>query len=43
MNTLVRLGDGYQAGSGANYGPVSITPFVISLNLGPGEYMVTVN
>lgn len=43
VNTFVRLGDGFEAGSGALYGPVKIDPFVISLQLGEGEYMVTIN
>jgi hypothetical protein len=43
VNTFVRLGDGYETGSGALYGPVKIDPFVISLQLGEGEYMITIN
>ena len=36
VNTFVRLGNGYAAGSGALYDPVKIDPFVISLQLGEG-------
>jgi hypothetical protein len=43
INTFVRLGNGYAAGSGANYDPVAIDPFIVSLALGPNEYMVVVN
>ncbi len=43
INTFVRLGNGYEAGSGANYDPVKIDPFIVSLALGPDEYMVVVN
>lgn len=43
INTFVRLGNGYEAGSGANYDPVNIDPFIVSLALGPDEYMVVVN
>ena len=43
VNTFVRLGDGYEAGSGALYDPVKINPLVISLQLQPGEYMVIIN
>jgi len=43
INTFVRLGNGYAAGSSANYDPVNIQPFIVSLALGPDEYMVVVN
>ena len=43
INTFVRLGNGYEEGSGANYDPVDIEPFIVSLALGPDEYMVVVN
>ena len=43
INTFVRLGNGYEEGSGANYDPVDIDPFVVTLALGPDEYMVVVN
>lgn len=43
INTFVRLGNGYAEGSGANYDPVKIDPFIVSLALGPDEYMVVVN
>ena len=43
INTFVRLGNGYEEGSGANYDPVNIDPFVVTLALGPDEYMVVVN
>jgi hypothetical protein len=43
INTFVRLGNGFEAGSGANYDPVNIDPFIVSLELGPDEYMVVVN
>jgi hypothetical protein len=43
VNTFVRLGNGFAEGSGALYSPVSIDPFVISLQLGEGEFMVTIN
>ena len=35
INTFVRLGNGYEEGSGANYDPVNIDPFVVTLALGP--------
>ena len=43
INTFVRLGNGFEEGSGANYDPVNIDPFVVTLDLGPDEYMVVVN
>jgi hypothetical protein len=43
VNTFVRLGDGYQQGSGANYGPAKLNPFDLSFVLGSGEYEVTTN
>lgn len=43
INTFVRLGNGFEEGSGANYDPVNIDPFIVSLELGPDEYMVVVN
>jgi len=43
VNTFVRLGNGFAAGSGALYDPVKISPLVISLQLGEGEFMVTIN
>ena len=43
INTFVRLGNGFAEGSGANYDPVNIDPFVVSLALKPDEYMVVVN
>ena len=43
INTFVRLGNGFEEGSGANYDPVDIEPFIVSLALGPDEYMVVVN
>lgn len=43
INTFVRLGDGFDANSGANYNPVKIDPFVVSVALKPDEYMVVVN
>ena len=43
INTFVRLGNGFEEGSGANYDPVNIDPFVVTLALGPDEYMVVVN
>jgi hypothetical protein len=36
VNTFVRLGDGYKAGSGANYSPVKLNPFDLSFVLGKG-------
>lgn len=36
VNTFVRLGNGYAAGSGALYDPVKIDPLVLSLQLGEG-------
>ena len=35
VNTFVRLGNGYEEGSGANYDPVDIDPFIVTLALGP--------
>jgi hypothetical protein len=43
VNTFVRLGNGYAPGSGALYDPVKIDPLVLSLQLGEGEYIVTIN
>lgn len=43
INTFVRLGNGFAPNSGANYDPVKIEPFIVSLALGPDEYMVVVN
>jgi hypothetical protein len=43
INTFVRLGDGFDANSGAHYDPVKIDPFVVTLQLAPNEYMVVVN
>lgn len=43
INTFVRLGNGFEEGSGANYDPVNIDPFVVTLALGPDEFMVVVN
>lgn len=36
INTFVRLGNGYDSSSGALYTPVTIDPFVITLDLSPG-------
>jgi len=43
VNTFVRLGNGYATGSGALYDPVKVNPLVLSLQLGEGEFMVTIN
>lgn len=43
INTFVRLGNGYSPSSGALYEPVDIKPFIVTLALGPDEYMVVVN
>lgn len=43
VNTFVRLGNGYAAGSEALYDPVKINPLVLSLQLGEGEFIVTIN
>jgi hypothetical protein len=43
INTFVRLGNGFEEGSGANYDPVNIDPFIVTLALGPDEFMVVVN
>lgn len=43
INTFVRLGNGFEEGSGANYDPVDIDPFVVTLELGPDEFLVVVN
>ena len=43
VNTFVRLGNGYAAGSGALYDPVKVDPLVLSLQLGEGEFIVTIN
>ena len=43
INTFVRLGNGYEEGSGANYDPVNIDPFIVTLAMGPDEFMVVVN
>jgi len=43
INTFVRLGNGFEEGSGAHYDPVNIDPFIVTLALGPDEYMVVVN
>ena len=41
--TFLRLGNGFALNSGSNYDPVKIEPFIVSLALGPDEYMVVVN
>jgi hypothetical protein len=43
VNTFVRLGNGYGAGSEALYDPVKVDPLVLSLQLGEGEFIVTIN
>jgi hypothetical protein len=43
VNTFVRLGNGYGAGSEALYEPVKVDPLVLSLQLGEGEFIVTIN
>lgn len=43
VNTFVRLGNGFAENSGQKYDPVNIDPFVVTLALGPDEYMVVVN
>lgn len=43
VNTFVRLGNGYAAGSGALYEPVKIDPLVLQLQLGEEEFQVTIN
>lgn len=43
VNTFVRLGNGYEAGSEALYDPVKVDPLVLSLQLGEGEFIVTIN
>jgi hypothetical protein len=43
INTFVRLGNGFDAHSGANYDPVDIKPFIVTLSLGPKEYKVDVS
>jgi hypothetical protein len=37
---LVRLGNGYESGSGALYGPVKLDPISLSFKLGSKEYFV---
>lgn len=43
VNTFVRLGNGYAQGSEALYDPVKVDPLVLSLQLGEGEFIVTIN
>lgn len=43
INTFVRIGNGFEANSGANYDPVDIKPMIITLALGPNEYKVDVS
>ena len=43
VNTFVRLGNGFAENSGQRYDPVDIDPFIVTLSLGPDEYMVVVN
>lgn len=40
LNTLVRLGNGYSTNVQTNYDPVSIDPFIITMNLGEGEVQI---
>lgn len=40
INTFVRLGNGYHRDVETPYSPVSIQPFIISLRLMEGEYMI---
>jgi hypothetical protein len=44
INAFVRLGNGYDSSAnGKIYDPVLIDPFVVSIALGPNEYMVSVD
>lgn len=43
VDTLVRLGDGYDEGSGANYQGISLNPLALSFKLGDGEFFVDAN
>lgn len=43
VETLVRLGNGYQAGSEALYGPIQVNPINLSFKLGDGEFFVDTN
>lgn len=43
VNTLVRLGNGYEQGSGANYSPFNINSKQFKFLLGNGEYFVQVD
>lgn len=40
INTFVRLGNGYHKDVETPYSPVSIRPFIISLRLKEGEYLI---
>ena len=43
VETLVRLGNGYQAGSEAKYGAVQVNAVNLSFKLGDGEFFVDTN
>lgn len=43
VNTFVRLGNGYEEGVTTNYQPVDINPFVISLRLKHGEFLIEID
>lgn len=43
MNTLVRLGNGYEKGSGANYSPVDLKALRLKYLLGDGEYLIDID
>ena len=40
VNTFVRLGNGYSKDIETPYSPVNIDPFIISLRLSQGEFLI---
>jgi len=43
VDTLVRLGNGFEEGSGANYKPVALAPLKLRYSLGPKEFIIEVS
>ena len=43
VNTLVRLGNGYEEGSGAHYKPIAVEPLKLRYTLGDDEYIIEIS
>lgn len=43
INTFVRLGNGFDQDIQTPYSPVNIQPFIISLRLANGEYLIEID